>query len=126
METIFNKIKNLPQGLRMKIYNYDSTYRQYFKTNIVIPFNVERNHTEIMTELTNVMQFYWIDLDRYCTMRNFVGNIVNADYPVPSLVPAIMNGQRVGPPLRTQEEVEEGEITLLRLILAELADGFIY
>ena len=97
-KTIFNKIRDLPFGLRDTIYSYDPTYIHYFRDNVITPLNVQNYHTELMSELTNVMQFYWVELDRYSTIRNFTGNLINVRSNIPTLLPVVMAGNRTGPP----------------------------
>jgi hypothetical protein len=87
--------------------------------------NTQNNHNELMSELTNVMQFYWVELDRYSTIRNFNGNLINIRQNIPTLLPSVMAGNRSGPPLREYEE-DNGIMSVLAFTLAELRDGFIY
>lgn len=121
-QTLFNKIKNLPLGLRAKIYIYDPTYRNHFNTNIITPWRTVQNHAKVMRDLIITMQMYWLDLDRYSTIRNFTGINVNLNFPIPTLLPTVMGGFRNGPPLREFVPLEEGEVSLLGLILLELRE----
>lgn len=100
VKSIFNKIKELPQFIIIKIYSYDSTYINYFRINVLNPWKIELNKKKILKELLIFMNSYYNILDRYCTIRNFTGNFINIDYQIPTLVPTLMGGYRNGPALK--------------------------